>query len=122
MAESARILIVDDDPGNAVVLTHHLRGQGYATETAADGEEGFRRLASEVFDLVLMDLVMPGMTGFEVLKQTRSRSRIPVIVLTGHADADLRRNALRLGAADLLGKPYDFEALDTAIRKALAPS
>ncbi|HBL18144.1 MAG TPA: response regulator [Elusimicrobia bacterium] len=119
--EPSRILIVDDDPGNAVVLSQHLRGKGYAVETAPDGEEAFVRLASETFDLVLLDLVMPGMTGFELLKQARTRFRVPIIVITGHADADLRRSALRLGAADLLGKPYDFDALDGAILRVLPP-
>ncbi len=115
-----RVLVVDDDPVNVEVLCCHLKDRGFEVLAASDGEKAFEFFKTEKFDLILLDLVMPGMTGFEVAKQAGSRAGAPVIILTGHADEELRKAALNIGVKDLLAKPYDFDAIDRAMAKALA--
>jgi twitching motility two-component system response regulator PilH len=106
----AKILIVDDSPTEQYVLTQHLQNAGYQTVTADDGEEGLAKAKIEKPDLVLMDVVMPGLNGFQAtrkLKRDQATAQIPVIIVTTKDQDTDREWGLRQGASDYLVKPVD---------------
>ena len=114
------ILVVDDDRAIRRTLELHLGEEGFAVETAADGAEGLQKALRRETELVLLDLRLPRMEGFDVLKRLRrERPALPVIVVTAYDDMQTAIEAIRLGAVDHLGKPLDLEELDGVIRKAL---
>jgi len=113
---SARILIVDDDHELAQMLTEYLSGEGYETTVAADGAGGLAALAAQRFDLVILDVMLPELNGFDVLKRLRQSMTVPVIMLTARgADVD-RIIGLELGADDYLAKPFNPRELVARIR------
>ncbi len=104
----ARILVVDDDEACRNLLAAFLAPIGCAVTQAADGREALERLEDGSWDVVLLDLIMPGLSGFEVLariRETRPQEVLPVILITGQDDADTRMEALALRANDFLAKP-----------------
>ncbi|NTU59546.1 MAG: sigma-54-dependent Fis family transcriptional regulator [Deltaproteobacteria bacterium] len=114
-----RILVVDDDAAVRRSLEMHLTRQGYAVETAVDGPSGVEKGASAAVDVVLLDLRLPKMDGFEVLQELkRLRPALPVIVITAYDDMQTAIDAIRLGALDHLGKPLDLEELGEVLEKA----
>ena len=107
----SRILIVEDNEPNRDMLSRRLERQGYSTERAEDGPSALDIIASQPIDLVLLDVMMPGMSGLEVLKEIRksySRLALPVIMVTAQSDNADIAEALSLGANDYLTKPVDF--------------
>ena len=117
-----RILIVDDELSVCDVLGEFLAEKGYETETAYSGQEALEILCAKHYDLMLLDLKMPGMSGLELLKKIRKSSyQVGVVVLTGVQDLDLAREVMKYGAIDYLNKPVDLEQLastiDFAIKK-----
>ncbi len=119
----ARMLVVDDDPFNRTVLATGLEEQGHEASTAADGLEALERLRTEPFDLVLLDLVMPEMDGFEVLTRIKSSPELmhlPVIVVSGLDEMQSVVRCIELGAADYLPKPCDPVLLRARISGCLA--
>jgi DNA-binding response OmpR family regulator len=105
-----RILVVDDLEDNRIVLERRLRKQGYEVGCAADGEEALRELAARPYDLVLLDILMPGMDGFTVLERMRDSgdlSRIPVVVVSAMDDLSSVVRCIEMGAADHLPKPFE---------------
>jgi signal transduction histidine kinase len=105
-----RILVVDDNAANRNMLGRRLQRQGYTVEEARNGHEALDRVATEEFDLVLLDIVMPGMDGFEVLehmKQDRRMRSIPVVVISALDELDSVVRAIQIGAEDYLLKPFD---------------
>jgi CheY-like chemotaxis protein len=120
---AARILVVDDDAANRNLLQRRLERQGYRVEVAATGSEALDRLATEPFDLALLDLAMPGMDGFEVLarlKADRHMRFVPVVVAAAPEELDSAVRALQSGAEDYLLKPFDPVLLRTRIGGLLA--
>lgn len=119
----ARILVVDDDRTNSMVVAQLLRVHEYAVEVAHDGATGLAALATDAFDLVLLDLRMPDIDGLEVLRQTRARKStraLPIIIMTAsHESADAVA-ALKLQANDYVTKPVDFTVLLARIEKEIA--
>jgi len=114
------ILVVDDDQAIRRTLELHLGEEGFAVETAADGHEGVHKALRPDVDLVLLDLRLPRIEGFEVLKRLkRERPALPVIVVTAYDDMQTAIEAIRHGAVDHLGKPLDLEELDGVIRRSL---
>ncbi len=114
------VLVIDDDQSIRRTLELHLKGSGFRVHTAADGPGALRCAASEAPHLVLLDLRLPGMDGFDVLRRLKAdRPDLPVIVITAYDDMTTAIEAVRLGAFDHLGKPLDLEHLDEAIRRAL---
>ncbi|HSH70180.1 MAG TPA: sigma-54 dependent transcriptional regulator [Deferrisomatales bacterium] len=114
-----RILIVDDDPALRRTLELILIRDGYTVETAADGAAGVELGTAGEVDLVLLDLRLPKMDGFDVLRELkRLRPTLPVIVITAHDDMETAIEAIRLGALDHLGKPLDLGELRDGIRRA----
>jgi adenylate cyclase len=123
--ETARILVVDDDPQNRDVLTRRLERYGFEVESAQDGIEMLRRVDAEDFDLVLLDVMMPGMNGLEALervRRTRSMSELPVILATALAETEDAVEGLGRGANDYVTKPFDFPMLIARVRTQLAVS
>ena len=107
-----RILLVEDEPGLVLTLRDRLTKEGYAVETSADGESGLERAAGEAFDLVLLDVMLPRLGGFDVLKELRRRSvETPVIMLTARSQIVDKVVGLKLGADDYVTKPFEMMEL-----------
>jgi serine/threonine protein kinase/ActR/RegA family two-component response regulator len=110
----ARILVVDDNEDNRDMLSRRLRRKGYDCETADDGASALEEIAKGEFDLVLLDVMMPGMSGVECLKKIRAghaKTRLPVIMATAKTDSKSVVEALGEGANDYVTKPIDFPVL-----------
>jgi two-component system KDP operon response regulator KdpE len=114
-----RVLVVDDEPQIRRALRTSLQGHGYQVEVAADGEEALTILAAQLPDVVVLDLVMPRVDGFEVLRLTRAWSQIPIIVLSARGQEQDKVTALDLGADDYLTKPFGMEELLARLRAVL---
>ena len=104
-----RILIVEDEPSMQMGLADNLSFEGYRVEVAADGEQGLGLLLSRRYSLVVLDVMMPKMSGFDVLRSMRGKGlRTPVIMLTARDHVNDRVRGLREGADDYLTKPFSF--------------
>ncbi len=114
-----RILVVDDEPQILRALRAALRGHGYDVQTAPDGEGALDQIALHPPDIVLLDLVMPGKSGFDVVQEVRTWSQVPIVVLSARGDERDKVTALDLGADDYLTKPFGIDELLARIRAAL---
>ncbi|MCD6031531.1 MAG: Two component transcriptional regulator, winged helix family protein [Thermomicrobiales bacterium] len=114
-----RVLVVDDEPQIRRALRTALTAHGYAVETAEDGRTGLEAIAAWAPDAVVLDLVMPGLDGFEVLRQTRTWSDVPVIVLSARGQEPDKVAALDGGADDYLTKPFGMRELLARLRAVL---
>ncbi len=115
-----RILIIEDDAVLADGLTRSLRQAGYAADCAGNGELADQALSNESYDVVILDLGLPGMDGLEVLRRLRARkSSVPVLILTARDALDDRVKGLDLGADDYMVKPFDTPELEARIRALL---
>ncbi|MGN7969859.1 response regulator transcription factor [Microbacterium sp. 22296] len=113
----ASILIVDDETRISSFIDKGLRSAGYATRVTGDGREALALALSGEFDLIVLDVNLPGMTGFEVLEELRgSGSAVPVIMLTARVELEDTVAGLEGGADDYLGKPFRFDELVARIR------
>ena len=111
-----RILIIDDELHVATVLAESVQFQGHEAIVAVSGEEGLALLDQKHPHAVFLDLVMPGMSGLEVLRRIRaSHPKVPVVVITGHASSAQIEEAKRLGAADCVAKPFVLNQLNRAL-------
>jgi DNA-binding response OmpR family regulator len=121
-----RVLVIDDDPGIRDLLKEYLDARGFVTATAPDGPEGLRAADADRHDLVVLDVMMPGMDGLEVLRTLRATSTVPVIMLTARGDDIDRIVGLELGADDYLAKPFNPRELvariQAVLRRAHTPS
>ncbi|MCH6258458.1 response regulator transcription factor [Puniceicoccaceae bacterium K14] len=117
-----RILVVEDNPVLQKQLKRSLREQAYAVDTANDGEEGIYKLENWPYDLVVLDVNLPGIDGFEVLRRLRKTKETPVILLTARDEVYDRVNGLDFGADDFLGKPFEMNELLARIRSILRRS
>jgi class 3 adenylate cyclase len=116
------ILVIDDDPLNRRLLTASLEQQGHRTSSAADGSAGLAMLAQETPDVVLLDLVMPGLDGIQVLERIKGDDalrHLPVIVISGVDDADSVIRCIEMGAEDFLPKPFDPAILRARVNAGL---
>ncbi len=121
--ERGRLLIVDDNEDNRDMLSRRLARRGYVVEVAVDGAEALARVAEQVYDLVVLDVMMPGIDGFEVLeriRRTRTVAELPVIMATARDRSDDIVRALELGANDYVTKPLDFAVVLARVRTQLA--
>jgi two-component system alkaline phosphatase synthesis response regulator PhoP len=107
-----RILLVEDEPALRQTLTDRLVSEGYAVEESGTGDEGFARAAGEHFDLVILDVMLPGKGGFDVCRDLRQRGIFtPVLMLTARGDVVDRVVGLKLGADDYLTTPFEMAEL-----------
>jgi len=115
-----KILIIDDDTSLRRVLEYNLQEEGYAVFAAADGAAGLTLFDEQQPELVITDLKMPGMTGFQVLAGVKTRSReTPVIVITAFGAVETAVEAMKLGAHDYITKPFNRDELKLVVKKAL---
>ena len=117
-----RILIIDDDAELCTLVARFLRSEGFDVERAVDGRHGIEQAVSGSYALVMLDVMMPGLSGFDVLRRIRARARTPVLMLTARGDTHDRVLGLELGADDYLPKPYDPAELAARIRAILRRS
>lgn len=110
------ILLIDDDFELGELLQEYLSMEGYALTAVQDGESGLQHALSGAFDLVLLDVMLPKLNGFEVLKKIRAESNIPVIMLTARGESVDRVLGLEHGADDYIAKPYHHHELIARIR------
>jgi DNA-binding NtrC family response regulator len=109
-------LIVDDEAPIREVLSTFLEDIGYETHALADGESAINWLREEKPDLILLDVRMPGMSGLDVLKNSRQLyPEMPVIMISGYADEDLAREALQEGAYDFFLKPFELSVIEARL-------
>jgi two-component system, OmpR family, alkaline phosphatase synthesis response regulator PhoP len=107
-----RLLLVEDEPGLVLTLSDRLAREGYQVETSPDGESGLERAASEAFDLLLLDVMLPRLNGFDVLKELRKRGvETPIIMLTARGQIVDKVVGLKLGADDYVTKPFEMVEL-----------
>jgi two-component system KDP operon response regulator KdpE len=119
MTAGARILVVDDEAPIRRWLKVNLETRGYTVDTAETGEQGIKALENRRPDLLILDLLMPGMGGIDVVRQLRSVSTIPIIVLSAIGEEVQKVQALELGADDYMTKPFGMEELFARIRSLL---
>jgi len=121
MAEPAasRILLVDDEPSVQTLLAYPLRKDGYEVVTAADGREALDRFAEGRFDLVVLDIMLPKLDGIEVCRRLRTKSQVPIIMLTAKDDEIDKVVGLEMGADDYITKPFSVREFRSRVRAAL---
>ena len=115
-----RVLVVEDSPELAETIAASLRQMDHAVDTIGDGRHASQMLGTEPYDLVVLDLSLPGQDGLEVLRDLRRREcDVPVLILTARADPQARVQGLDLGADDYLTKPFHLAELDARVRALL---
>jgi two-component system alkaline phosphatase synthesis response regulator PhoP len=126
-AAARRILLVEDEPSLVLTLTDRLVSEGYQVETAGTGEDGLSRALSESFDIILLDVMLPGRDGFEVCRELRARGvEVPIVMLTARGQVVDRVVGLKLGADDYVTKPFEMIELlariEALFRRARTPA
>jgi two-component system, OmpR family, response regulator len=119
MSESATILLVDDEDAIQKLLTYPLEHEGFRVLQARDGEEALRRFADDRVDLVVLDVMLPKLDGLEVCRRLRSRSAVPIIMLTARGDELDKVVGLELGADDYITKPFSIREFRSRVRALL---
>jgi two-component system KDP operon response regulator KdpE len=114
-----RVLIVDDEPNLVDAVRLYLEMEGYVILTAMGGQEALDKLRDLLPDLVILDVMMPGMDGFDTLREIRKVSNVPVIMLTARGEEDDKVRGLRLGADDYVAKPFSQRELSSRVQAVL---
>ena len=114
--DAAHLLVVDDDRRLRDLLSRYLQREGYRVTTAKDATDARVKLDGLTFDLLILDVMMPGESGFELAKSVRRTSQVPILMLTARAETEHRINGLEIGADDYMAKP--FEARELSLRVA----
>ena len=118
-SQAPRILLVDDEQSVQKLLSFPLRKEGYEVVPALDGRQALDRLRETSFDLVVLDLMLPLLDGFEVCRQVRARSSVPIIMLTARADEIDKVLGLELGADDYITKPFSVREFRSRVKAVL---
>jgi two-component system, OmpR family, response regulator len=116
---SARILLVDDEQSIQTLLSYPLHKEGYEVVQACDGYQALERFDEQPFDLVVLDLMLPRIDGLEVCRRLRSRSSVPIIMLTAKSEEIDKVVGLELGADDYITKPFSLREFSSRIKAAL---
>ena len=116
---AAHVLLIEDDPRLAEMVSEYLGQAGFRVASAGSGEEGLARFAREPFDALVLDLALPGIDGLEVCRKLRASSDVPVLMLTARGDAMDRVVGLEIGADDYLPKPFEPRELLARLRAIL---
>ena len=114
-----RILVIDDDVELCQLVGEYLRAEGFTTECVHDGESGLKKATMGEYVLAVLDVMLPGINGFEVLRRIRASSRLPVLLLTARGEDVDRIVGLEIGADDYLSKPFNPRELVARIRAVL---
>jgi len=118
--DGIRILIIEDDPKMRDGLIELLKDEGYAVDSAENGQSGLEKILKHDFDIVLTDLIMPGIGGMDVLRQTkRLRAKTHIIVITAFATIENAVEAMKAGASEYITKPFKLDEVQTKIRLVL---
>jgi len=115
-ASLSRVLIIDDDRDLCRLIADYLKPLGYEVESAHDGRDGLERAGSEAWSAVILDVMLPGLNGFELLKRLREKSNVPVLMLTARGDEADRIAGLEVGADDYLPKTFSTRELLARLR------
>ncbi|MDP9229018.1 MAG: response regulator transcription factor [Actinomycetota bacterium] len=115
----ARILLVDDEQAVQTLLTYPLRKEGYEVVEALDGQQALDRFSEQRFDLVVLDIMLPKLDGIEVCRRLRTRSQVPIIMLTAKGDEIDKVVGLEMGADDYITKPFSVREFRSRIKAAL---
>jgi DNA-binding response OmpR family regulator len=118
-ATTSRVLVIEDDPTVAEVVARYLTREGYQVTVAGDGRSGLRHITDSPPDLVVLDVMLPGMSGLEVLRQLRDSTPVPVIMLTALSTEVDRVSGLELGADDYVAKPFSPRELTARVKAVL---
>lgn len=118
-SSATHILLVDDDAKLRQLITAFLSDKGYRVSTAENAEAADRKLKGMIYDLIILDVMMPGLDGFSFLKKLRTKSTIPVLMLSAKSEVDDRITGLEGGADDYLSKPFEPKELILRIRNIL---
>jgi DNA-binding response OmpR family regulator len=116
---SARILLVDDEQSIQTLLSYPLRKEGYNVVQATDGRQALDRFDEQSFDLVVLDVMLPKIDGLEVCRRLRSRSAVPIIMLTARSEEIDKVVGLELGADDYITKPFSLREFSSRVKAAL---
>src|SRR5512133_1283943 len=119
LEHTPRILLVDDEQSIQTLLSFPLRKDGYEVVQATDGREALARFGESTFDLVVLDVMMPRLDGLEVCRRLRSRSSVPIIMLTAKAEEIDKVLGLELGADDYITKPFSLREFRSRVKAAL---
>jgi DNA-binding response OmpR family regulator len=114
-----RVLLVEDDASMREMAEFGLTNAGFRVTSCADGREGLDRLRRDPFDLAVLDVMLPSLDGFEITREIRKVSRIPIVMLTARTDVTYVIVGLELGADDYVTKPFDMPVLVTRCRAVL---
>ena len=114
-----RVLVVEDDRTVAEVVTRYLEREGFVVESVGDGNEALARADAQLPDLVVLDIMLPGLDGLEVCRRLRSRAPIPVVMLTARGSEEDRVLGLELGADDYVSKPFSPRELTARVKAVL---
>ena len=117
-----KVLLIDDDRKHSELLRAYMKQFGIALDCARDASEGFRKLSRTDPDLLLLDVMLPGKDGFEICREVRRTSQIPIIMLTARGDVVDRVSGLEIGADDYVGKPFEPRELVARIQTILRRS
>jgi len=117
--DAAHVLVVDDDRRIRDLLSRYLQREGYRVTTAKNASDARAKLDGLAFDLLILDVMMPGETGFELAKSVRQTSQVPILMLTARAEAESRINGLEIGADDYMAKPFEARELSLRIANIL---
>jgi two-component system phosphate regulon response regulator OmpR len=117
--DAAHLLVVDDDSRLRELLSRFLQREGYRVTTAKDAGDARAKLDGLTFDLLILDVMMPGESGFELAKFVRETSQVPILMLTARAETEHRINGLEIGADDYVAKPYDPRELSLRVASIL---
>ena len=115
----AKVLLIDDDRKHSELLQAYFKRFGINLSCAADANEGFKKLQREEPDLLLLDVMLPGKDGFEICREVRKNSNMPIIMLTARGDVIDRVSGLELGADDYIGKPFEPRELVARVQATL---
>ena len=110
---------MDDDASYLDVMTRLLEKQGYHVQSAASAENALAALEKDRFEAILLDIVLPGMSGLRAIQEIKKRTSAPILIITGHTDDELKKDALLLGAAQFLPKPLEWDKLFACLREIL---
>jgi len=117
--DAPHLLVVDDDRRIRELLLRYLQREGYRVTTAKNAGDARAKLDGLTFDLLILDVMMPGETGFELAKSVRETSQVPILMLTARAETENRINGLEIGADDYVAKPFEARELSLRIANIL---